>query len=201
MQAGLAFNPFGRGSDHPAHRRQLRTALDGLGQLATVITGENLIALAGIAILATWLLGTSLGRRALVEAPPRRNGMLPLTPMIPFFVWFAGTAILQWAVEALIGAPGGWQGQFLDHLLYGLSSLATVLLMLIIARIRFARGLKGFGLWLRTVPRDAGWAFVTLLAVWPVVLGTVQVTMAVTKIIYGQDFEIPKHPQLDEPKH
>jgi len=171
--------------------------LNAFGQLATVISVENLIVLAGIAVFSAWLLDTSLGRRALVQAPTRRNRMLPLTPMIPFFVWFVGTASLQWAVEELIGTLGGWQGQFLDHLLYGIGAAVTVVLILIIARMDFARGLKGFGLRLHRLPRDAGCAFVTLLAVWPVVLGMIHVTMEVMKIIYGQDFEIPKHPQLE----
>lgn len=171
--------------------------MDELEQSAVTITPDHVVFLCGIAVFATWLLGTGLGRRALRDAPPRRNCLLPVTPFIPFFVWFVGVAALQWVVEQLIGSLAGWQGQFLEHLIYGVGALVTSVVILVVARFSFARGLKGFGLRLRTIPKDLGLAFVTLLAIWPLVIAMIHVTLEVTKILYGQDFEMPKHPQLE----
>ena len=41
-----------------------------------------------IALLATWLLKTSLGRKALVDSKPRRNDMPIYVPFVPFFFSF-----------------------------------------------------------------------------------------------------------------
>lgn len=191
------FQPSSGRLDNPANRRKARTTLDELAQSSITITIDHLIFLCGIAVFATWLLGTGLGRRALLDAPPRRNRMLPQTPFIPFFVWFVGVSGMQWGIEQLIGTLGGWQGRFLEHAIYGFGALLTSIIILIIARFSFARGLRGFGLRLKTIPKDVVLAVVTLLAIWPLVMAMIHVTLEVTKAIYGPDFEMPRHPQLE----
>jgi membrane protease YdiL (CAAX protease family) len=58
--------------------------------------------------------------------------------------------------------------------------------------------LKGFGLDLRTTPKDLFAAFLNLLTVWPVLLAMIITTILLGKLIYGSDFEIPQHEELVE---
>jgi len=151
----------------------------------------------GVAIFAQWLVRTSLGRKALVDAPTRRNRMAPYAPFIPFFIWLVGTAMLQGFLRQVAGTVAGWRGLFLDNLVFSAAEIAAAGAALLIARTTFARGLRGFGLRIRTIPGDLKFAALTLLAVWPVVLAMIVVTTKIGKALFGEQFAIPPHPGLD----
>ena len=147
--------------------------------------------LVGVGLFARWLLQTSLGREALVLSKPRRNCMAFYLPFGVFVVWL----LLQFPAVA-VGNGKTWQGLFERTIVGSLSSLATVGIILAVARFAFARGLKGLGLRLRTAPRDLGLAFLTLWAVWPLVLAAMSLTFLVTKKLYGHEYQIPQHEAL-----
>jgi len=170
---------------------------DGAEQLSAATLADKMIYTAGVLLFAWWLIRTSLGRKALADSPPRRHRMPPYTPLIPFGIWFLGTATLQQFVRQLVGTLGGWRDQFLDNLVYCAGALITIVVILGIARLTFARGLRGFGLRPRTIPRDIGWACVDLYAVWPIVLAMIVVTIQIGKALLGPKFEIPQHMGLD----
>jgi len=170
---------------------------DGAEQLTAEVILTHLFYLAGIALFARWLIRTSLGRKALVDSPPRRNRMAPYTPFIPFALWLFGTALLQVLVQPMIGPLKGWRSLFLNNLIFSGTALLTVVLVLVIARLDFARGLKGYGLRLRTMPKDLVYAFLSLLAVWPVVVAMIMVTMMIGRAIMGKQFEMPQHVGLE----
>jgi len=163
---------------------------------ATLVTPNHLITLTGIALFAAWLLKTSLGRKALVATPDRRNRMAPYTPFIPFFIWLIGISMMQSVVDLIAGSFEGWQSDFLNNLVFCTGAVVTIVVMLILAQVDFAEGLKGLGLRLRTIPKDAALAFVNLLAVWPVVLAMIVATTSFGKMLQGQDFEMPQHEEL-----
>ena len=163
--------------------------------VATLVT--DAIYAAGVFVFAKWLISTSLGRKALADSPSRRNRMPPYTPFIPLAIWLLGTATVQSFAHPIVDNLGGWQQTFLDNLVYCLGALITVAVILLIAQFTFARGLRGFGLRARTLPRDFGWACVDLLAVWPIVLAMIVVTVAIGKAIVGEEFEIPQHMGLE----
>lgn len=172
------------------------TALEALKQLLNSINTAHVISLIGIGLFVTWLIRTSLGRKSLIHSRPRRNNMLPVTPFIPFAVWFLGAPIMQSIVVTLSGSVGA-EGEALENnITFCVVSVLTIALILPLARFHFARGLKGFGLNLRTVPRDIGAAFVKLLAVWPLVLATIIATTAVGKFLQGPSYQIPEHQEL-----
>ncbi|TFG48874.1 MAG: CPBP family intramembrane metalloprotease [Candidatus Brocadiia bacterium] len=62
--------------------------------------------------------------------------------------------------------------------------------------MHFERGLKGFGLDIRTVFRDIEGSLVNLLAVWPILIAAIIVTTYIGTLIAGPDFEMPKHEEL-----
>jgi membrane protease YdiL (CAAX protease family) len=64
------------------------------------------------------------------------------------------------------------------------------------ARVHFARGLKGFGLNIKTVVKDFFAAFVNLLTVWPLITTAILLTMFFGKLIWGQEYQMQQHQQL-----
>jgi membrane protease YdiL (CAAX protease family) len=150
----------------------------------------------GVALFAGWLLRTSLGRQSLAGSKPRRNCMMPVTPILLFMVWMFGVGLLQWITARIAGHIEMWRALFLSQLAYSLGSAATVAIVLILAKLDFARGIKGLGLRLRTAPKDLGFAFLHLLAVWPLVLAAMSLTILVTKMRYGPEYRIPQHEAL-----
>ncbi len=170
---------------------------NGAEQLNSVTFADKLLFTAGVLLFARWLLATSLGRTALADSPPRRNRLAPYAPFIPFGIWFLGTLVLQSMAHQIVGSLAGWRGTFVDNLVFCLGAVITIAVILLIARLTFARGLRGFGLRPRTIPRDLGWAGIYLLAILPIVMGMVAVTIYIGKALLGQDFEMPKHVGLE----
>jgi uncharacterized protein len=177
------------------------TPLDAFRQLTETFTVDHLFTLIGVVIFSTWLVRTSLGRKSLVDSPPRRNSLPPYLPFLPFFLWLLGTVVAQSLIVSFIRPVEGVQKVIQDNLVFTAVALLTAFgLILPLASIHFARGLKGFGLRLRTIPKDLGAAFVHLLAVWPLVLAAIVATMWIGQLISyfssGRDFEMPKHEAL-----
>lgn len=156
---------------------------------------DQLLLVAGVALLAWWLLETSLGRKALADSRPRRNCMGFLLPFAVLFVWFLTTSLLMTLADALDRAMSRSQAVFLGSLLGGVGSLASGVLALVVARLTFARGIKGLGLRLRTAPRDFVRAFLTLLAVQPLVVATIRLTIWVMHLV-NKSSQIPQHEAL-----
>jgi membrane protease YdiL (CAAX protease family) len=149
-----------------------------------------------VALFAWWLLSTRLARASLANSRPRRNRMTPATPILLFLIWLIGGGLLQTLVYRVTAHLEHWRTLFLGQLAYSLGSVGMVAVILIVARVDFARGIKGLGLRLKTVPKDLGVGFLTLLAVWPLVLAAMSLTMLITKQLYGRQYRIPPHEAL-----
>jgi membrane protease YdiL (CAAX protease family) len=150
----------------------------------------------GVALFAWWLLTTSLGRESLARSKPRRNCMTPATPILLFLAWLLGGGLLLSLTLQIMGNAAPWQKAFWGQLASSIGSLGIVVIILILARLDFARGLKGLGLRLRTAPKDLGLAFLTLLAVWPLVLAAMSLTILVTRELSGHEYQVPQHEAL-----
>jgi membrane protease YdiL (CAAX protease family) len=166
-------------------------------EFTETITATDFIWLAGLALLACWLLDTSLGRKALIDSPPRRNSMPPYLPLVPLLLWFGGIAMTVVLVQKLTPGLQGWQKIFRDHLIMSIGAIVTMATMMFLAHVHFARRLKGFGLNIKTVAKDFFMAIAYLLAVWPLILAVVTVTMYVAKLIWGADYQMQQHEQLE----
>jgi membrane protease YdiL (CAAX protease family) len=161
------------------------------------MTATDFIWLAGLILLARWLLDTSLGRKALADSPPRRNCMPPYLPLVPLILWFGGVAMIVVLVQKLTPNLSGWQDLFRDHIVMSIGAVATIAAMLFLAHVHFARGLKGFGLNIRTIVKDFFMAIVNLWAVWPLILAAVTVTILFAKLFSGQEYHMQQHQQLE----
>jgi membrane protease YdiL (CAAX protease family) len=157
---------------------------------------DVLVAVSGVAAFAWWLLHTSLGRQSLAGSKPRRNCMVPVTPVLLFLVWMLGGGLLLSVAAHAARTAAPWRQVFWGQLAAAVGSLGTIVLVLIVAKLDFARGVKGLGLRLRTAPKDLAFAVLHLLAVWPLILAAMSLTLWTTKMWYGPEYRIPPHQAL-----
>ncbi len=155
------------------------------------------ICLIGIFLFAFWLLKTSLGRKALADAPLRRNNLPIIAPFIPFFVWFAGATVAIGLRMWLLPNLPEWKQAFIDNIALCLVAIVAMGIISYQARKFFARRLTGFGLNIKTIHKDFLAAVTNLLSVWPLVLLAFMLTMIAGKIIYGPEFEMQQHRELE----
>lgn len=156
----------------------------------------HIICLAGLILFARWLLKTSLGSKALADSVPRRNNMPVYLPFVPLFICFAAASLIASITNRLFGDLQGWQSSFLDNLILCVSELMAIVVIIFLARIHFARRLKGFGLNVKTIVKDFFAAFVNLLTVWPLIMAAILLTMFFGKYIWGQEYQMQQHQQI-----
>jgi len=166
-------------------------------QFCTTTTIDDVLCVTGMILFGVWLLKTSLGRNALADSRPRRNNMPLYLPFIPLAIWFGATSLAVSLAPKLLGNLQGWQGAFRDNLVLSAGGIAVIAVIIFLARASFARRLKGFGLNVKTIHKDFLAAFVNLLAVWPLVLAAILLTIFFGKLIYGQDFQMQQHEELE----
>jgi len=168
-------------------------------ELSQNLTADNLIYLLGLALLTRWLLKTSLGRKALADSLPRRNNMPFYMPFIPLFIWFWLISIGNWLIDKINyqSSANNWQITFFYNLVLGIAEIVTIVVMIFLVKAAFTRRLKGFGLNAKTIPKDIPTAIVNLLSVWPIVVAIVILTLYIGRFIWGQDFQMQKHEQLN----
>jgi len=158
---------------------------------------DLIICLAGILLFSGWLLKTSLGRNALADSVPRRNNMPPYLPFIPLFIWFGVFSTTISITEKLLPELAAWQKAFLDNLILCISAIVGMAVTIFLANNHFARRLKGFGLNAKTIHKDFLTAFLNLLSVWPFLILMIILTIFLGKLIWGQDFEMQPHQELE----
>jgi membrane protease YdiL (CAAX protease family) len=173
-------------------------AIEIINQLNEQITAlDFLICLPGLTLLALWLAKTSFAKKALANSPPRRNNMGPLLPLIPLVFWMGSVWIALWATVKSVGDLQTARGAFIYNLILCICSILAAAITLYLAKISFARRLKGFGLNLKTVLKDLSGALVNLLAIWPLIVLAIVMTTFFGQLIWGQDFQMQPHEELE----
>ena len=156
-----------------------------------------IICLTGLTLFGIWLIKTSLGRSALADSVPRRNNMAPYLPFIPLLICFAAVPVAALIVEEQLGYLSDWQQVFLDTAVLCAGTIAATMVTIFLARATFARRLKGFGLNIKTIHKDFWVAAVNLLSVWPLVMAMLILTMYIGQLIWGQDWQMQRHEELE----
>jgi len=120
-------------------------------------------------------------------------------PFIPLFIWFWLISIGNWLIDKINyqSSANNWQIIFFYNLVLGISEIVTIVVMIFLVKAAFVRRLKGFGLNAKTIPKDIPTAIVNLLSVWPLVVAIVILMLYIGRFIWGQDFQMPKHEQLN----
>ena len=171
---------------------------DIIKQISSLINiADIIICLPGLILLACWLVKTSWGKNALADSIPRRNNMPFYLPFIPLFVWFGAVALAISITRELLSDWLEWQMALLDNLILCIGGLIGIAVIIFLARVSFVRRLKGFGLNVKTILNDFGTAVLNLLAVWPIVTLMIILTLFFGKLIWGQDFQLQQHEELE----
>lgn len=158
---------------------------------------QFIILFAGVILFGNWLLETSLGREALVDSRPRRNNIPLYLCLVPPFIIFGPVPVVVLVIERFMADLEGWQRLVLNNLVYCIGSVVVVAVILFIVWTGFARRLKGFGLNVKSIHRDFFSAFLHYLAVWPLMIAALTLTMLIGKIVLGPDYEVSQHEQLE----
>jgi len=149
----------------------------------------------GTVILAVWLV-IRRGPGLLADAPPRPHRLSVGVPLVVLVAWILLNLGLVPAVETLFG--GSEQRLFLRYVTMIVGYAVLCMAMVLVARRGFEGGLAGFGLRWRTIPRDLGWAVVSLLATWPLVYLAVVVVIQIGRLAQGEQFEFEQNPGLTD---
>jgi membrane protease YdiL (CAAX protease family) len=167
------------------------------GGVSYTIAIDFIILFAGILLFSGWLLKTSLGRKALSDSVPRRNNMPPYLPFVPLFIWVGAVSLAISVTEKLLPNLPDRQKVFLDNFILCIGEIIAIAVIIFLARASFARRLKGFGLNFRTIYKDFPAALLNLLSVWPLIAAMLILTMDLGKFIWGPDFKIQPHEELE----
>ena len=100
-------------------------------------------------------------------------------------------------VQKLTPGLQGWQKIFTDHIVMSIGAVVTIAVMMFLAHVHFARQLKGFGLNIRTIIKDFFMGFVNLLATWPLMMAAITMTMFIAEFIWGAEYQMQQHQQLE----
>lgn len=166
-------------------------------ELVPHVTFDNIICLVGLIIFCNWLVKTSFGKKALINSVSRENYIPAYVPFIPFIVWFAAIAAGAAAIKKLTPNLPDWQVALLENALLATAALVAMVPTIYLADTHFTQKLRGFGLNVKTIPADFMAAVVNLISIYPLVVLIFFGTTYFGQLIWGQDFQISRHQELD----
>jgi membrane protease YdiL (CAAX protease family) len=123
--------------------------------------------------------------------------MRPYLCLVPPFILFGPVPLVMLITEVLAKDLQDWQRAFLNNLVYCAGAIVVMAVIIFLARASFARRLKGFGLNIKSVHKDFFAAFLNLLSVWPLMMAAITLTMLIGKLIFGPEYQISQHEQLE----
>jgi membrane protease YdiL (CAAX protease family) len=162
----------------------------------TMSAGE-IIAAAGLVLFAVWIIKTSWGTKALLDAPQRPNTMPPYLPLIVIFAWYMLSPLAFSLAEFLLPELPEWQEAGVRDLVMCLCGITISATTILLAKQFFENGLKGFGLNFRTIHKDLPAAVLNLFCVWPLVMTAFLITEKLGTMIWGPDFKMSAHEQIE----
>ena len=150
---------------------------------------------AGLCVLVVWLFWYG-GFGALRKAPPRRHHRwLVFWPRSILFFWLLSVAVILEVIAAFKGLDSQSLSDAIRYPVSGALQIGLIAAMLVIAHKAFPRRLKGFGLNIRTIHKDTGFAVVYLLAVFPLIQFALLAVLAIGQFIKS-DFQMQEHQTL-----
>ena len=165
-------------------------------QWAKTVDLFNLVWIPGVAILAIWLLRTSLGRTSLVRAPLRRNSIHPGAVILALMVWMLAPYYAMIPVRSYLAGRPPWHIDLAANIAMFLNGLVTLCIVLVFSWLGFARRLKGLGLQWGTLHRDLASACVSFLAIMPLFMAMVQLTLWAGESVQGPTYQMEQHKEL-----
>ena len=151
----------------------------------------------GLMILTVWLLMTNGGRTSLAKSPARRNRMTFVEPFVPLFIWFGGVITAVSLTTIIFAGLDDYQAAIVNNLWLLVIGIVVIVLIFALSPKYFARGLKGMGLNIKTMLRDFLSAFVHLIAIYPLILSSLLLTLFFGQLLIGPSYQITAHQELE----
>ncbi len=152
--------------------------------------------LTGAGILAAWQYNAP-GLSSLQRCPIRRHRLPFIFAYIQIFFWLLVVLISGMIVKK---ALAGQEDSLVEAISYGVLMVIEIvmgLLLVLVAWLAFARGLRGFGLSPKTLPNDMLWGLVNLIAIYPVIGVMLWLTVQAGKL-FNPDFSLETHQTITE---
>lgn len=157
--------------------------------------GVFVLCAAGVVILVLWLIKYS-GPAALANCPSRENKMPFYVPFGMMLVWIFLVGAGAWGAGFVTQDGPKWLNEFTVYMVISYIEIVLCIVMVYIAHIAFARGLKGFGLRAKTIVKDFFAGVVNFVAVYPLVVASLMLVMIAGQLVKGEDFEMMEHEGL-----
>jgi membrane protease YdiL (CAAX protease family) len=154
------------------------------------------VCLVGAFLFARWVVKTSGGKTALLDAPPRRNNMPLYLPFIPIGFYVVLRGAVKLFIENALPDLYAWEEIFLGTVFGCVCALLAIGGIIAVARTTFARRLKGFGLQPHTAGRDLAAAVVSLVCIWPIITIVVFLTILSVQALGARGPGMERHEML-----
>lgn len=150
----------------------------------------------GFGVLLLWLNHYD-GIYALERAPIRRNRINPVIPLVFLLLWLLLMAASVQLTELLFEEADSFAAEMTSYILNAASETLLILMMLVVAYFLFARGLRGLGLRISAIGRDAKWSLAYLLAIYPLIFVGLWLILLAGRFVKGPDFTIERHESIE----
>jgi membrane protease YdiL (CAAX protease family) len=152
--------------------------------------------LIGFTIFSLWALDTSFGTKYLSVSRARRNNMPVFMPILVIFSVFLFLFTANQLALLFSGNLQKSQQVFSNELANIGAGLISIGAILYIVKISFARGIKGFGFNIKTIPMDFIFAVLYLIAILPIMNLVLEAIVFFSEIFFSPDYKIPTHKEL-----
>jgi membrane protease YdiL (CAAX protease family) len=167
-------------------------------QIAGILT--TLWVLLGIGLLIGWQVRYPL-LSSLDHCPVRRNRLPLYFPFFQLFVWLVTVGLLNIILQKVFSSRSDTTIQLAQGIAMTAVEIVLAVFFILTAQFAFVRGLRGFGLRLRTLGKDLFRGALNLIAVYPVIMFALWVTIAVGQRLVGPEFSLEQHQTLEDLKN
>lgn len=160
---------------------------------ADIVSG--LIFIAGGVLLVLWF--ATAGPASLAKNRIRHNRIPYYMPFLLVFVWIIGISLVSMQLKRFFPGENADGSEITTYVAIVLVEVAIIAFIFCLARKNFARGLRGFGLNIRTLLRDICSAAINYITVFPLVMIGLLAVVWVGQMVKGEDFLMQKNEGLE----
>lgn len=166
------------------------------GFLTSEDVSNSIFYIAGLAILAVWMLKNSLGTKALTLTKPRKNSLNPFAPLAVLFAYYCTATLAFETIKRC--TPKDYPEPTLK-LIQTCSTIALAFIfaaiVLFIAHKTFAAQIKGFGIRFKTIHKDIGHALLNYICIITLVFAAAFLTEQIGRY-FIENFKIEPHNEI-----
>ncbi len=143
----------------------------------------------GLGLLFIWIFRFD-GIYSLQKIPVRRHWIRLHIPFIQVGLWILLISMPGLLIHSHLEEAPQWLKSYCTYMAVAAAEVILSVAFIIQGKFAFARGLKGMGLNIKTMPRDFGWALVNYTAILPVVVVALHTVVLIGNRLAGPDFQM-----------